>query len=229
MTDLSERRESRQQRRGTAPRPGRETAIRVLDIAVSLVAVLAAAPLLAVLWVLVRATSRGPGLFRQERVGRNLQPFTMLKLRSMYIRQSDQLHRECIAGLVSGERGPGAHGLFKLEADPRVTPVGAWLRRTSMDELPQLLNVLKGDMSLVGPRPALSWEVEMWPSTYPDYKRRFEVRPGMTGLWQVSGRSKLPMQRWLELDAEYVQRRSFALNLVILARTLPALFRGGAS
>jgi len=196
---------------------------------VSLILVLAVAPLLAVLWLLVRATSPGPGLFRQQRLGRNLRQFSLLKLRTMYVRESDQIHRDYVAGLVSGDHWPGPRGLFKLEADPRITPVGAWLRRTSLDELPQLFNVLKRDMSLVGPRPALPWEAEMWPSVYPEYKRRFDVRPGMTGLWQVSGRSKLPAQECLRLDAEYVQRRSFGLDLVILARTLPALFRGGAS
>ena len=195
----------------------------------SLILVLAVAPLLAVLWLLVRATSPGPGLFRQQRLGRNLRQFSLLKLRTMYVRESDQIHRDYVAGLVSGDHWPGPRGLFKLEADPRITPVGAWLRRTSLDELPQLFNVLKRDMSLVGPRPALPWEAEMWPSVYPEYKRRFDVRPGMTGLWQVSGRSKLPAQECLRLDAEYVQRRSFGLDLVILARTLPALFRGGAS
>jgi lipopolysaccharide/colanic/teichoic acid biosynthesis glycosyltransferase len=229
MTDLSEKRVSRDRREEPTPRPGREAAIRALDITVALVACLVLAPLLAGLWLLVRWTSPGPGLFRQERLGRNLRPFPMLKLRTMYIRKSDQIHREYIAGLLSGEHGPGPRGLFKLETDPRVTPVGAWLRRTSLDELPQLFNVLKGDMSLVGPRPVLPWEAEMWPSVYPEYKRRFEIRPGMTGLWQVSGRSKLPVEKWLELDAEYVRRRSFVLDLVILARTLPALFRGGAS
>ena len=229
MTDLSEKRVSRDRREEPTPRPGREAAIRALDITVALVASLLLAPLLAGLWLLVRWTSPGPGLFRQERLGRNLRPFPMLKLRTMYIRESDQIHREYIAGLLSGEHGPGPRGLFKLETDPRVTPVGTWLRRTSLDELPQLFNVLKGDMSLVGPRPVLPWEAEMWPSVYPEYKRRFEVRPGMTGLWQVSGRSKLPVEKWLELDAEYVRRRSFVLDLVILARTLPALFRGGAS
>lgn len=229
MTDLSEKRLSRDRHEEPTPRPGREAAIRVLDITVALVASLVLAPLLAGLWLLVRLTSPGPGLFRQERLGRDLRPFPMLKLRTMYIRESDQVHREYIAGLLSGTHGAGPRGLFKLETDPRVTPLGAWLRRTSLDELPQLFNVLKGDMSLVGPRPVLPWEAEMWPSVYPEYKRRFEVRPGMTGLWQVSGRSKLPVEKWLELDAEYVRRRSFGLDLVILARTLPALFRGGAS
>jgi len=213
------------------PRPGGEAAIRALDIAVALVALLMLTPLLAGLWLLVRSTSSGPGLFRQERLGRNLRRFEMLKLRTMHVREGDQIHRDYVAGLLSGDQGPARRpqGLAKLEADPRITPVGAWLRRTSLDELPQLVNVLKGEMSLVGPRPALAWEAEMWPSAHPEYKRRFEVRPGMTGLWQVSGRSKLSVQEWLDLDAAYVRRRSLGLNLLILARTLPALFRGGAS
>lgn len=240
MTDLSEKRVARDrheqpapagERRPRPPRSGRETAIRALDVAVALVALLMLTPLLGGLWLLVRSTSSGPGLFRQERLGRHLRPFEMLKLRTMYARESDQVHRDYVAGLLSAGQPParGPQGLVKLETDPRITPVGAWLRRTSLDELPQLFNVLKGEMSLVGPRPALAWEAEMWPAVYPEYKRRFEVRPGMTGLWQVSGRSKLSVPEWLDLDASYVRRRSFGLNLLILARTLPALLRGGAS
>jgi lipopolysaccharide/colanic/teichoic acid biosynthesis glycosyltransferase len=232
MTDLSERGQAPRQRpEEPAPRAGLEAAKRALDIVVSLVALLALAPLLVALWLLVRSTSAGPGLFRQERVGRRMRRFRMLKLRSMYVTDSDQIHREYVTGLLAGGKESASRppGLFKLEADPRITPVGAWLRRTSLDELPQLFNVLRGDMSLVGPRPALSWEAEMWPSVYPEYLRRFEVRPGMTGLWQVSGRSRLSVREWLYLDADYVRRRSFGLDVVILARTLPALFRGGAS
>ncbi len=229
MTDVSETRASRHRRQEPTTRLGPEAAKRALDIAVSLAAALAVAPLLAVLWLLVRSTSAGPGLFRQERLGRNMRRFPMLKLRTMYIGDSDQIHREYVAGLLSGDHGPGPRGLFKLETDPRITPVGAWLRRTSLDELPQLFNVLRGDMSLVGPRPVLPWEAEMWPAAHPEYQRRFEVRPGMTGLWQVSGRSRLPVAEWLDLDAQYIRQRSFGLDLVILARTLPALFRGGAS
>jgi lipopolysaccharide/colanic/teichoic acid biosynthesis glycosyltransferase len=195
----------------------------------SAAALVVLAPLLLALWLLVRSTSHGPGFFRQERLGRGSRPFPMLKLRTMYVCDSDQIHREYIRGLVSGELGLGPCGLLKVNADPRITPLGTWLRRTSLDELPQLFNVLKGDMSLVGPRPVLPWEAEMWPSVYPEYVRRFDIRPGITGLWQVSGRSKLPAEKWLELDTEYVHRRSFGLDLMILARTLPALFRGGAS
>jgi lipopolysaccharide/colanic/teichoic acid biosynthesis glycosyltransferase len=232
MTQLSKRgRAAQHGHRESRPGPGSEAAKRALDIAVSLAALLILAPLLLVLWLLVRSTSPGPGIFCQERVGLGRRRFCMLKLRTMCARDSDQIHRDYVAGLFTDDQQAtrGARGLLKLEADPRITRVGRWLRRTSLDELPQLFNVLKGDMSLVGPRPALPWEAEMWPTLYPEYARRFEIRPGMTGLWQVNGRSRLSVQEWLFLDADYVRRRSFRLDLVILARTLPALFRDGAS
>jgi lipopolysaccharide/colanic/teichoic acid biosynthesis glycosyltransferase len=214
----------------STPGPGSEAAKRALDIAVSLAALTVLAPLLLVLWLLARWTSAGSGIFRQERVGLDMRRFCMLKLRTMYACDSDQIHRDYVASLCADQQATrGPRDLFKLAADPRITPVGRWLRRTSLDELPQLFNVLKGDMSLVGPRPALPWEAEMWPALYPEYSRRFEIRPGMTGLWQVNGRSRLSVQEWLFLDADYVRRRSFRLDLVILARTLPALFRDGAS
>jgi lipopolysaccharide/colanic/teichoic acid biosynthesis glycosyltransferase len=229
VTDLSEKgRAGRHRQQSAAGRCG-DAAKRVLDIAISAAALVVLAPLLAALWLLVRLTSPGPGFFRQERLGRGMQPFSMLKLRSMYAGDSDRIHREYLARLVAGDQEPGPRGLFKLEADPRITPVGAWLRRTSLDELPQLFNVLRGDMSLVGPRPALSWEAEMWLPVYSEYPRRFEVPPGITGLWQVSGRSRLSVEEALKLDTEYVQRCSFGLDLLILARTLPALFSDGAS
>jgi lipopolysaccharide/colanic/teichoic acid biosynthesis glycosyltransferase len=149
----------------------------------------------------------------------------------MYTDTSDQVHREFVASLADGGQAPvtGPRGLYKLETDPRVTPLGAWLRRTSLDELPQLFNVLRGEMSLVGPRPALPWEAEVWPSVHPAYACRFEVKPGITGLWQVSGRGKLTAEESIRLDAEYVRRRGIILDLVILASTLPALLRGGAA
>ncbi len=227
---LGEHRAPRGHNTWPVPRPVYEAAKRLLDIVVSLAAILGLAPLLAGLWLLVRATSAGPGLYRQERVGRRTRPFTMLKLRTMYIGSSDQVHREYVARLASGDQGAatGRHGLFKLEADPRITPVGGWLRRTSLDELPQLVNVLRGEMSLVGPRPVLPWEAEMWPAVYPEYSQRFEVKPGLTGLWQVSGRGRLSAAESIDVEAEYVRRRGFALDVTILARTLPALLRGGA-
>ncbi len=152
----------------------------------------------------------------------------MLKLRTMYVGNDDRVHRDYVTGLLSAEQavGAGNGALFKLVGDARVTPLGAWLRRSSLDELPQLINVLRGEMSLVGPRPVLPWEAQMFGEAY---RQRFAVRPGITGLWQVSGRSRLPMRRALELDVEYALRRSLVLDLTILARTVPALFRGGAS
>jgi len=215
-------------KRLTAFTYGHGAAKRTLDIAVSLALIIILAPLLMLLISLVWSTSSGPALFRQERLGRDRRPFTMLKLRTMYAGKNDRIHREYVTRLLSA--GPEAAaspdgGLYKLDADPRVTRVGAWLRRTSLDELPQLVNVLRGEMSLVGPRPVLAWEAEMFGERY---QRRFAVKPGLTGLWQVSGRSRLSMGTALELDVEYVARRSFAYDLVILFRTVPAVLRGGA-
>jgi lipopolysaccharide/colanic/teichoic acid biosynthesis glycosyltransferase len=222
VTDLAARKEI------TAPRLGEEVVKRALDIALATVLIVLVAPLLLLLWCLVRSTSVGPALFRQERLGRGMRPFTMLKLRSMYTDNDDQVHRAYVTTMLSADEEVPAqdNALFKLTGDPRVTPLGGWLRRTSLDELPQLINVLRGDMSLVGPRPMLPWEARLLAAPY---RRRFTVKPGITGLWQVNGRSRLSMRTALELDVEYTQRRSLLLDLSILARTVPALFRGGAS
>jgi lipopolysaccharide/colanic/teichoic acid biosynthesis glycosyltransferase len=140
------------------------------------------------------------------------------------VKNNDQIHREYVTSLLSNEQpsAGGRRGLYKLETDPRITPVGGWLRRSSLDELPQLFNVLSGEMSLVGPRPVLAWEAEMFGDPA---QRRFEVKPGITGLWQVRGRSRLSYNEALALDVEYVQSRSLKLDLKILAGTVPALFR----
>jgi lipopolysaccharide/colanic/teichoic acid biosynthesis glycosyltransferase len=222
VTDLAERKET------TAPGRGRDGVKRALDVVLASVLIVIASPLLLLLWCLVRATSAGPAFFRQERLGREMRPFTMLKLRSMYVGNDDRMHRAYVTGMLSAEQEATARNgaLFKLVDDPRVTPLGAWLRRTSLDELPQLINVLHGDMSLVGPRPMLRWEVRLLAEPY---RPRFTVKPGITGLWQVSGRSRVSMRRALELDVEYARRRGIFLDLAILARTVPALFRGGAS
>jgi lipopolysaccharide/colanic/teichoic acid biosynthesis glycosyltransferase len=235
MTEVAERK-----RGGAAQRPGPETAKRAADFVISLIAIISLTPLWLLLWLLVRSTSSGPALFRQQRLGRDKHPFTLLKLRTMYIDNDDRIHRDYVTGMLAAggadqateasgtARATGAakaSGLFKLEADPRVTRLGGWLRRSSLDELPQLINVLKGEMSLVGPRPVLSWEADLFGEPY---QRRFAVKPGMTGLWQVSGRNRLSMREALELDVEYVTRWSFMFDLVILFRTVPALFGGGA-
>jgi lipopolysaccharide/colanic/teichoic acid biosynthesis glycosyltransferase len=212
----------------TVPRLGQEAVKRALDVTLASALFVVAGPALLLLCCLVRLTSTGPALFRQERVGRDMKPFTMLKLRSMYVGNDDGAHRAYVAGMLSAEEdAPARHGgLFKLVGDRRITPVGAWLRRTSLDELPQLINVLRGEMSLVGPRPMLPWEADLLAESF---RPRFTVKPGMTGLWQVSGRSRLSMHAALELDVEYVRRRGVTVDLGILARTMPALFRGGAS
>lgn len=208
-------------------KPRQDFAKRILDVTLCLIALILIAPVLLLLCGLVRWTSPGPALFRQKRLGRDRRPFTMLKLRTMTVGNDDKIHREYVTRLLCDNQPPagGYVGLFKLEADPRVTRLGKWLRRTSLDELPQLLNVLKGEMSLVGPRPVLPWEAEMFRA---EHAQRFAVKPGITGLWQVRGRSRLSMRDGLEMDVEYAQRRSLALDIYILIATLPALFRGGA-
>jgi lipopolysaccharide/colanic/teichoic acid biosynthesis glycosyltransferase len=197
---------------------------RVIDLVVATAALVVLAPLLAVLAVVIRATSRGPALFRQERVGRHGERFVCFKFRTMYEDNDDAIHRDYVRRLLTEERPPegGEAGVYKLAHDPRVTPVGRWLRRTSLDELPQLFNVVGGDMSLVGPRPALAWEVDLFE---PHHLKRFDVKPGITGLWQVSGRSRVSARDALDLDVAYVEQRSLAVYLAILARTPAVLVR----
>ncbi len=180
---------------------------------------LATAPLLALLAVAVRADSPGPVLFRQTRVGIDGRRFTMLKFRSM-VRDAEERRDD----LLDLDEGNGV--LFKVRRDPRVTRVGSLLRRFSLDELPQLINVLRGDMSLVGPRPPLPEEVAEYDG---DAVRRLRVRPGMTGLWQVSGRSDLSWEESLRLDLRYVDNWSMALDLSILWRTWRAVVRGAGA
>jgi lipopolysaccharide/colanic/teichoic acid biosynthesis glycosyltransferase len=198
---------------------------RLRDLLLAAIALLLAGPLMVVIAALVRLTSPGPVLFRQTRLGYLERPFEMLKFRTMYVHCDEAVHREYVTRMFGEDLFQGgATTLFKLEHDPRITRVGSFLRRTSLDELPQLLNVLRGDMSLVGPRPAMPWEVELY---LPHHRERFQVAPGMTGLWQVRGRSRLSGPCALELDVEYVRRRTFALDLWILLMTLPAVLRPG--
>jgi lipopolysaccharide/colanic/teichoic acid biosynthesis glycosyltransferase len=195
---------------------------RFLDIIGSTIGLLLLSPLLVLVVVLIRLTSPGPALFRQERVGAGGRTFTLVKFRTMVVNDDDSALRDAVQRELDGTREE-EDGSFKLRDDPRVTPVGRWLRRTSLDEVPQLFNVLFGQMSLVGPRPALAWEVALFP---PELRRRTEVLPGLTGLWQVSGRSRLGTPDMLRLDVEYVDSWSLGLDLSILARTVPVLLRG---
>ena len=189
---------------------------RLVDPVLALVALILLSPLLLGLVLAVRLDSPGPAFFRQTRVGRNDARFTMWKLRTMTT--DAEAVRQALA---AADEGSGV--LFKIHDDPRVTRVGRWLRRTSLDELPQLFNVLLGQMSLVGPRPALPSEVELY---HPDVRHRLVVHPGMTGLWQVSGRSDLSWEESVRLDQQYVDDWSLLLDLRIVVRTLGAVIRG---
>lgn len=175
-------------------------------------------PFLLAVAVLIRLDSRGPALFRQVRLGRDRRPFEVLKFRTMKAGAPDAAHREYIAQLAAGE--VSGEGLRKLTADPRVTRVGRVLRATSLDELPQLLNVLAGQMSLVGPRPALEYELEHY---QPHHFERFAVRPGLTGLWQVSGRARVGFNEMLDLDVAYARDHGPVTDLRILLRTPASL------
>jgi exopolysaccharide biosynthesis polyprenyl glycosylphosphotransferase len=187
------------------------------DASVALLAFIALLPVLLTVVLLIKTTpgARGPAVFRQVRTGRDGRQFVMYKFRTMYRDAEARL-----AGLRGSNDCDGT--LFKMHKDPRVTPIGRWLRRLSLDELPQLINVLKGDMSLVGPRPSLPVEVAEYPF---DMRRRLMVKPGLTGLWQVSGRSDLSWEESIRLDVRYVENWSFTTDLVILARTLFVVWR----
>jgi lipopolysaccharide/colanic/teichoic acid biosynthesis glycosyltransferase len=202
---------------------------RVLDVVLAAVLLVILLPLLLVIAVAIRIDSRGHALFRQERLGRGLKPFTVNKFRTMYAGVGHETHRAFVQRLITGEEPEQdtERPLFKIASDQRVTRVGRFLRTSSLDELPQLWNVLRGEMSLVGPRPPICYEVERYP---PHWFARFAVKPGITGLWQVSGRSELTLEEMIALDTDYVGRRSLWLNVCIIARTVPVVFsRRGAA
>jgi len=195
---------------------------RAVDLLVVMIALLVLAIPMLLIAMAIRLGTPGPALYRQQRLGRGGRPFTMYKFRTMRTGCSDAQHRALIARELRGE-DTSVDGSWKIDSDPRVTRIGSILRRTSVDELPQLLNVLRGQMSLVGPRPCLDWEAEMFPAKFAE---RFDVPPGLTGLWQVSGRSTMGTLEMLELDLAYVRSWSFWTDVAILLRTIPALLRG---
>jgi lipopolysaccharide/colanic/teichoic acid biosynthesis glycosyltransferase len=194
---------------------------RTVDIVVSVTVLFVLAPLLAVIALAIRLTSPGSALYTQRRVGISREPFLFYKFRTMRAGGDDGALRDLIVRELRGE-DTSRSGSSKLD-DGRITAVGRFLRRTSLDELPQLINVLRGDMTLVGPRPCLEWEADMFPR---EYDERFDVRPGLTGLWQVSGRSTVGTLDMLRLDIDYVRQRSLGRDIAILARTVPVLLRG---
>jgi lipopolysaccharide/colanic/teichoic acid biosynthesis glycosyltransferase len=218
----------------------RNTIKRIMDLSLGLLLIALLLPVMLLIALAVKLDSRGPVLFRQRRLGLDMEPFVVLKFRTMSADSSPELHRRYIAelagsqsngnGAVNGNaavngNGNGSNGngdLKKLTADPRVTRVGGFLRRTSLDELPQLFNVISGSMSLIGPRPSLEYELEHY---RPSHYRRFKVRPGITGLWQVSGRNRLGFHEMLDLDVEYSENSTLATDLHILVRTPMAAIR----
>lgn len=192
---------------------------RATDFVVALFLLALFLPIIPVVAMLIRLDSRGPIFFKQKRIGRNGKVFNFYKFRSMVT------GAETVIGALrplSGVDGP----IFKIKDDPRITHVGRFLRRSSLDELPQLINVLKGDMSIVGPRPNLPSEVSQY---LPWQKRRLDVTPGITCFWQIAGRSHIGFQEWMRLDLEYVRKRSYVTDLKIMFKTVPAVIaRKGA-
>jgi lipopolysaccharide/colanic/teichoic acid biosynthesis glycosyltransferase len=193
---------------------------RSLDILIAGGLLLALSPLLILVALAVRVDSGGPALFRQRRIGRGLSEFTMLKFRTMHSGADTTPHREYVQALIGDDRSPERGRLYKLSVDNRVTRVGRFLRNWSIDELPQLINVLLGQMALVGPRPVIPYEVEKYPKAY---LSRFDVKPGLTGLWQVSGRNQRTYEEMVNFDLQYAREASLMLDLRILAKTVPVV------
>ncbi|HEY4901966.1 MAG TPA: sugar transferase [Candidatus Sulfotelmatobacter sp.] len=218
--DLSDRDKTRQ---------GSNALKRMMDISGSVLALIFLAPAFLAIAAAVRFTSKGPVFFRQKRIGQYGAPFVFLKFRSMYVNNDSAIHQEYVKKLIAGTaQANSAEGdgekIYKLTRDPRITPVGAFLRKTSLDELPQFLNVLMGEMSLVGPRPPVPYEVEAYDVWH--RRRLLEAKPGITGLWQVSGRCRVKFDDMVRLDLHYARYRSPWLDLKILARTPAAVVTG---
>jgi lipopolysaccharide/colanic/teichoic acid biosynthesis glycosyltransferase len=206
--------------------PGYLRVKRILDIVFTLLVLLPLCMVMLIVAMLIRLDSEGPIFFRQKRVGLNGVEFTMLKFRSMHVDCDDTTHREAIKHYMNGAALYGKDdigNLYKLVDDPRVTRVGRFLRKTSLDELPQFINVLQGEMTLVGPRPPLSYEVEEYDSR--DWIR-LSGKPGLTGTWQVYGRSRVTFKNMVEMDIEYLEQQSLVQDLKLIALTLPVMLQG---
>jgi lipopolysaccharide/colanic/teichoic acid biosynthesis glycosyltransferase len=197
---------------------------RMIDIVLSGLALLVLFPLFVLIAVAVKLSSKGPVLFRQERVGQFGKHFTFLKFRSMQVCNESKIHEQYMRKLISGALGVPENGVFKIQNDPRVTPVGIFLRKASLDELPQFWNVLIGEMSLVGPRPPLPYEVDVYDIWH--RRRVLEAKPGITGLWQVTGRSRTCFDDMVRLDLRYTQSSSLWVDLKILLQTPRAVLAG---
>jgi lipopolysaccharide/colanic/teichoic acid biosynthesis glycosyltransferase len=199
---------------------------RMLDLLFSLLILLPLCLVIAIVAIAIRLDSDGPIFFRQKRVGLNGVEFNMYKFRSMLVNCDDSVHRKRIAQYMNGQKlseNAGAVLSYKQVDDPRVTRVGRFLRRTSIDELPQFFNVLRGEMTLVGPRPPLHYEVELYSQRD---LLRLSGKPGLTGTWQVYGRSRVPFQRMVDMDITYLQQQSLLLDLKLIALTIPVMIKG---
>jgi lipopolysaccharide/colanic/teichoic acid biosynthesis glycosyltransferase len=202
---------------------------RMMDVTGSLVLLTMLSPVFFFIAAAIKLTSRGPVLFRQQRIGEHGTPFTFLKFRSMYVNNDSSEHKEYVRQLIAGQAAKhpangNSEGVFKLTNDSRITRVGSFLRRTSLDELPQFVNVLRGEMSLVGPRPPVPYEVEAYAAWH--RRRLFEAKPGITGLWQVQGRSRIGFDDMVRLDLRYARTSSPWLDLKILLQTPRAVIAG---
>jgi lipopolysaccharide/colanic/teichoic acid biosynthesis glycosyltransferase len=202
------------------PRQQLSRSIRMLDLVAASFIFLFVLPLMLVCALVIRLTSRGPVIYRQARIGHEGREFTCFKFRTMAHTADTAIKSLLVEGSPYREEWAA---LYKLRADPRITPVGRFMRRYSLDELPQLLNVLKGDMSIVGPRPIVADEIHRYGDRFADYCK---VKPGITGLWQVSGRHALTYDERVRLDAEYANNKSMRLDLLILWRTIPVVLWG---
>jgi len=194
---------------------------RVMDIIISLLLLLILLPFFLIIALIIKIDSSGPVFFLQERVGRNGKKFKMFKFRTMYKDNDERIHKEYVTKLIK-EGKKDESGIYKIKNDPRITKIGKFLRAFSLDEFPQLINVLKGEMSLVGPRPPIEYEVENYDEWH---KRRLSVKPGMTGMWQVSGRNRVGFEDMVLLDIYYVENFNIWLDIIILLKTIPAVIK----
>jgi lipopolysaccharide/colanic/teichoic acid biosynthesis glycosyltransferase len=205
---------------------------RLMDIVGSGLGLILSAPIFLVIAALIKLTSEGPVFFRQQRIGQHGTPFTFLKFRTMFTNNDPSVHKEFVQQLIAGKVKPNSngngngngHGVYKIKSDPRVTRIGSFLRRSSLDELPQLINVLTGEMSLVGPRPPVKYEVDAYEIWHRG--RLMEAKPGITGLWQVNGRSRVKFDEMVRLDIRYARTWSLWLDIKILLRTPHAVLLG---
>ncbi len=201
---------------------------RGVDVIFSLLVLIIGFPFFLAIALLIKITSKGPVFFAQKRIGENGEEFTLYKFRTMRVNADDSIHREFTKNFILGKFEKSSldvdkGSVYKITDDPRVTGIGSFLRRTSLDELPQFINILKGEMTIVGPRPPLPYEYEYYDDWH---KLRLKVKPGLTGLWQVSGRSSVPFNEMVMLDLYYIENWSLLLDLKIMLQTIPVMFRG---